>query len=277
MSTVSSPSYLLAPNWSYSVDGPIALGNLVIDPVRPYRAITKLTADPAPPPTWTSVELDKHLEVEKIRAATASLWTKVLNVADAELSARRSSTGTIAFDMSRLETTYFEPSVEYVAARAQDPRLSTILASRKGLRRSCVYMVTGLKVARDFRFSRTDSTDRGVKLGAGAQATPQLSTGGSVELSQQTRRAEESKLDNDIIFAYQVIRIRRCGRGEDAGVEMHDFKDSASFLADKNDGEDEEDTRMELDKTPEDDLVELHEGTVFSPDEEQHAWIFSGK
>lgn len=283
MSTVSSPSYLLAPNWSFPADGPIALGNIVGDPFRPHRALSTLPADAPPPPTWTSVEVNKHLETEKIRSATINLWTKVLDVASLDVGARRSTAGTVAFDMSRLETTHFEPSAEDIVARARDNRVRAVLNSRKGFRRGCVYMVTGLKVARDFRLARTNSSDRGVTVGGGAHVTPELSAGASVDLGTQKRRAEHSELANDIIFAYQLLRIRRRGKGDDADFEVDDFVDRAVFLTsgrkkgqDEKEGEDDARVGLEVDEAPEADLVELQEGMVFSPSDDQYAWAFGG-
>lgn len=41
MSTVQSPTYLLASNWTFRPGGRTALGNIIVDPFRPHRPLTK--------------------------------------------------------------------------------------------------------------------------------------------------------------------------------------------------------------------------------------------
>ncbi len=279
MTSVTNPTYLLAPNWNFPPDGPIALGNIVGDPFRPHRSLSKPAADAQAPATITSVESDWRLELERIRSINLSLWTKIFEVANFEASSHRTRATTIAFEMSQLDTIYFkdEPSAEDLAVRVREPRVRTVLETRKWGRRGAVYLVSGVKVARGFRLDRTASSDRSMRFGAGGEVAPEVSAGAELELGAQTRRVEGFGAENDIIFAYQLLRIRLKGKGETATLEVDEFQDDAALLADGGEGAEEGQIvadGIETDRASWVDLAETQEGLTVNPDDDQYAWLF---
>ncbi|RSM04463.1 hypothetical protein CEP52_006826 [Fusarium oligoseptatum] len=275
MSFVNNPTYLLAPNWTFRPGGPITLGSIVGDPFRPHRWLSKPGADTPTPETVTTPELNWRTETDKVRSANVSLWTKIFDFASFDVGAHRSKSTSVSFEMSQLDTVYFaeEPSVEEITTRARDPRVRAVLKTDSRFRRGTVYMVTGLKIARGFKLTQTASANTGANIGAEATVNPDFSAGGSLELNEETRRVAAFEAANDIIFAYQLLRITPKGRGEKLTFEMDEFQDGA-FLND--DGEEDEDgpVNLETDVASLADLAETQKGLTVNPDSDQYAWLF---
>jgi hypothetical protein len=276
MASVRNPTYLLAPNWNYRPGGPIALGNIVGDPFRPHRWLSQLAAGDPAPDTETSTEINWRVETENIRGANISLWTQIFDLARFDVGARRSKATTVTFDMSQLDTIYFinEPSVEDVAGRMSNPRVRAALKAGSWPRRGTVYMVTGLKIARGFKLARAVSTDKGGSIGVGSEVAPAVSAGGGLELSKQTRRTDGFEATDDIIFAYQLLRIRLKGRGENETFDVDEFHDKAAFLSDDGEEERDEQLNVETDTALVADLAKTQKGLTVNPDGDQHIWLF---
>ncbi|KAB5536135.1 hypothetical protein GE09DRAFT_1249688 [Coniochaeta sp. 2T2.1] len=241
MTFVTNPTYLLAPNWNFPFDGPIALA----------------------PATVTVIESNWRLELERIRSVNLSLWTKILELANLGVGSHRSKATTVIHKMSKLETIYFrhEPSVEDIAVRTRERRVRAVLETRKWGRRGAVYMVSGLKIARGFRLDRVASSDKGLEIGAG------------------TRHAGGFEADNDIVFAYQLLRIRLQGRGENATLKMEEFHDNAAFLTEDGDEKEEKveaggQVALETDGASLVDLAETQRELTVNPADDQYAWLF---
>ncbi|KAL7959266.1 hypothetical protein V8C34DRAFT_280246 [Trichoderma compactum] len=147
MPSVRYPTYLLAPNWTYRPNGPIALGNIIVDPFRPQYAISRPTKPLSE--TETATENNWIFETEKIRSVNVSIWTRLFNQLSVKLGPNRQRTDTVKIVMKSLETTYFrdEPSMQDIQAIATEPMVRSIL-NADSLFRSPVYMVTGLKIAK---------------------------------------------------------------------------------------------------------------------------------
>ncbi|KAF9870214.1 hypothetical protein CkaCkLH20_12300 [Colletotrichum karsti] len=277
MALVTNPTYLLAPNWNYQLDGPIALGSIVADPFKPHRPLSKPTTDAPIPKTEHSVEHNWKTETEKLRDVNVSLWAQVLNIANLNIGARRSKTTTITFEMSQLDTVYFgeDPSSENIALRARDARVKTALKIGNRFLRGTVYMVSGLKIARGFKLTQSNATERGGQIGAGGMVTPEVSVGGNLDVTTGMSRTTGSEAGHDIIFAYQLLRITTKGKGEKLTFELDEFQDDAAFLHD-NDINDDEDAGPEVEITavPPAELAETQRGMTVKPDDDQYAWLF---
>ncbi|WYZ45963.1 hypothetical protein EsH8_IX_000188 [Colletotrichum jinshuiense] len=280
MASVRSPTYILAPNWDFRPGGPIAIGNIIGDPFRPHRWLSKLAANTPPLDTQVSTQKNWHIETERIRSVNVNLWTQVFELAHFDIGARKSRATNIAFEMSQLDTIYLseEPSIDDIANRARDPRVRAILRTDSRFRRRPVYMVTGLKIARGFKLTQSASTERGGRLGVGAQMTPEVSLGGEVDTSTQTRRADGFEAQDDIIFAYQLLRIKPKGKGEKTSFEVEEFQDDAAFLDDEEEDDSKENnadhTNLEADVASLTELSETQKGLSINPDHEQYDWLF---
>ncbi len=282
MTAVRNPTYLLAPNWTFQPGGPIALGNIISDPFRPHRWLSKLGPDEDVPKTECSNEANWHMETENVRSDNISLWTKIFNLAQVDTGARRCKANNVAFDMSHLETVYFvdEPTVDDMAIRARHPRVSAVLNSGSPFRRGTIYMVTGLKIAHDFRLTQTSSIDRGGHAGAEQEVMPAMglgvSVGGEVQVGGEARHERGFEATNDIIFAYQLLRIRVKGKMGNEVFEVEEFQDKAAFLNDDDDIEEEMDNLvLETDAVSLEDLAATKQGLIVDTDGDPVDWLFS--
>lgn len=189
---------------------------------------------------------------------------------------REAASGT--FIMDSIDTVYFaeEPSLEDIQLRVQEPRVSAILRADSRLRGGTVYMVTGLKIARAFRLTHKASDNKGANIGALIQATPEaLPMDGSMTTSTQTNRSDGFLAANDIIFAYQLLRIRPKGFRNNKTLEIDEYQSAAAFLS--NDKSEEEDgvIDVEIDLVGLEDLIKSQEGVKeFDLDDSQDAWLF---
>ncbi|KAE8447648.1 hypothetical protein EG329_010619 [Mollisiaceae sp. DMI_Dod_QoI] len=278
MTSVQNPTYLLAPNWTYRPGGPIALGNIVVDPFRPHRVLSKPTD--ALPDTETATEKNWRLAIEKVRSINVSIWTQLFQQASFKLAAQNEKTKSGSFTMKSLDTIYFkdEPSIEEITERVKEPRIRNIMKA-DSLFRSPVYMVTGLKIAKEFQLTHEDSSKVGVTVEGSGTVAPEASVGVSVDASSSTKLSDGFEASNDIIFAYQLLKIKPKGWGKDQTIQTDEFHHKAAFLGDDGEEEEEdEDIEVEKGAVAVDDVVESQEGiTAGKMDDHQYAWLFESE
>lgn len=283
MAPVVRPTYLLAPNWSNPEDGDIQLGNIVADPFNPdYPLHSDLDHASTLNPV-SSVENNWKDVVASFRETQTSLWARIFQVAKVDLEAHRSQASSVGFGMTSLETRVLPKGqlIDKITEWVNFPSVRNALKQRRGLvLRRPVYVVSGVKIARGFRWYDTSSSDTGRGVGAGGLVTPQVGIGGEANVSAQSQRTQSSEADNNIIFAYELVQVRLKGTET---VEVKPFQPSAALLSDsdkkkRGEGADEEDevTADDLDTSDAstDDLVEFANGRELDLDLAQYSWLF---
>jgi hypothetical protein len=75
-----------------------------------------------------------------------------------------------------------------------------------------VYMITGLKIAKGFALKGKDSTTSGFTAEGGAQVAPNVSVGAKAKVSTKDSISDQFESENDIIFAYQLLKIKPKGK-----------------------------------------------------------------
>jgi hypothetical protein len=115
MAMTQESEYLIVPHFN----SPIALGDIIADPLQPYQALT-------------TVDAKTTYNIQKNTGGSHS---------ETHVTSSRES----RYTMDTLETRYFDPPLKEIKARVNDPRVQDII---KGGRQP-VYMVTGLKIAKD--------------------------------------------------------------------------------------------------------------------------------
>ncbi|KKO98446.1 hypothetical protein THAR02_09457 [Trichoderma harzianum] len=270
MPHVRDPTYLLAPNWTYRPNGPIALGNIIVDPFRPQYAISKPTKPL--PEIETATENNWIFETEKIRSVNVSIWTRLFNHLSIKLGPNHQRADTVKIVMKSLETTYFrdEPSIQDIQAIAKEPMIHNFL-NTDGLFRSPVYMVTGLKIAKGFQLTHHGSFGRGLSAEMSESVAPDMSIGGhaNIEITKATSNGFEAA--DDIIFAYQLLIIKPKGWGPNLTFKLDDYRHKAAMLVDNNiDEEEEGEIEIEYGGATVDEVVIIQEGiTEVNPDKTQ--------
>ncbi|PTB66172.1 hypothetical protein BBK36DRAFT_1141040 [Trichoderma citrinoviride] len=275
MLPVQDPTYLVAPNWTYRPGGPIALGNIVLDPFRPQHVLSKPTKPL--PETETAIEYNWSLATEELRSTNVSIWTRMFDQLNVKLGPRRNRGEKIEFHMKALETVYFRelPSMEEIQERVNEERVRSIL-SPSSVFRYPVYMVTGVKIARGFQLIHEGTAQYMCNIKATDTVAPQLAVGASIGMASTTSRSDAFQSGNEIIFAYQLMIIKPKGWGKSMAYQLDDFRHKAALLVDDDHAEEEEENvEVEISTGTDENIAAVQKGIVpLNPDNKQHAWVF---
>jgi hypothetical protein len=252
-------TYLLAPNFTFQEDGPVALGNIIADPFKPTGVLSK--PDPAAPPgeIVTTTELENSYGRSRGHSMHASIFARFLQTASANIGGKKAKDVTTRYSMESMETRYFkaDPAEEEVAVRCQAPRVrAAIKAGVFG--DQPVYMITGIKIAKGFTLESGIESSKEATLGGSALVPPagDFSLGAVVSGSRRKGMQDSFRSGNNIVFAYQLHVISHKGWREKR-VEMDVYESKAAFL--NEDGEKVDEAPMEATTVTTDDLAVLIE------------------
>lgn len=206
-------TYLLSPNLTTHPDDFPAIGTIIADPFVPLKPLSV-----APSKAETSTH-NTTLELETSRdfAADVDIWAQALQTVNLNFGGGANNKASTKYGVESLDTVSLKhhPTDEEATQRAKDPQVhATMRASI--VRRSPVYMITGLKIARGV--SRTITVSKG-QHGDAAVSVPvsdQVSAGAKAHMAAETGylQATHASTDpeNDIVFAYQLHVIVEKGR-----------------------------------------------------------------
>ncbi|UNI20029.1 hypothetical protein JDV02_006161 [Purpureocillium takamizusanense] len=233
------PTYLLAPNFRFKPGtGPIALGNIIADPLRPHRALTTVGADvlkSAYPRIETMADYHRTVSHSTSRDVSMAVWAQFLQTVSAKISGEHGTSVQTSYTMDALETSYFvtDPTLEEIEARIKAPRVQAVIKAGRmpGLRQP-VYMVTGLMVAKAFAGQQDRQKHRAGALEVtGDVPTPagDVGLGTSLSRSLGTEKSDSWVAGEDIVFAYQLLKIELKG-WKGTRIEYDELRHKAAFL-----------------------------------------------
>ncbi|KAF4447057.1 hypothetical protein F53441_9356 [Fusarium austroafricanum] len=257
MSNVQNPTYFLAPNWNFPPGGRIAIGNIIRNPLKPHLFLTK--ADPNnPQPTTSSLEKNWRLSVHTAAAKSLSIWGVFLDKISLKTTAQQERINNGRFTMDSLETIYLsdDPSPGQVKARCNDPlvkdfmRLDSIFCSP-------VYMVTGIKVAKGFKLEGEKSSSTSLEMEGSGEVSQEVSLGAGAKMAKLDKVADEFESAGDIVFAYQLMKIKPKGWTKEKTLETSEYQTRQSFLKDGDNIEEEAEVEVETESVTWEDLEEL--------------------
>ncbi|PYI00641.1 hypothetical protein BO78DRAFT_401936 [Aspergillus sclerotiicarbonarius CBS 121057] len=230
-------TYVLAPRWDFRPDGPIALGNIIVDPFRPHRVLSKPDATIPPPDIETVVETEWELHQERELGVKTSIWTHFLEAMGVDLGLESTKSLSAEYNVESLTTSYFkeEPSPEEIARRTQDPRVRELMRLDSPFSKP-VYMVTGIKIAKGFRASEGHSRSReangGASAGTAGTFIGDVTVGTDNKIFVKESDKRQGKSENDIVFAYQLMKIVPKGWKHKA-FDVQDYYPKAAVMLDK--------------------------------------------
>ncbi|KAI9042926.1 uncharacterized protein KD926_004716 [Aspergillus affinis] len=246
------PTYILAPNFHFKPGtGPIALGNIIADPLRPHRALTTVdatTLKAAYPRIETFTDYERSITRGSSRDVSMSVWAEFLNSVSAKVSGSRGSDVQSTYTMDSLESMFFvnDPTLEEIRSRLKAPMVQAVTkAGRIPGFRTPVYMVTGLMVAKGFSADLENTQRRGgeVELSGNAPSpVGQVGAGAGLARSTSTEKADQWKAGEDIVFAYQLLKIEVKGWKGDR-IIYDELRHKSALLS--NDEEDDTDDEEE--------------------------------
>jgi hypothetical protein len=258
MSNVQHPTYFLAPNWSYRPGGKIAIGNIVRNPLKPHMVLSK--PDPSMPAlaTETTTEWNWHLSVETATNLSLSLWSAFLQVFNLNFAANRERSKTSNFTMTSLDTITLseDPMPDHIKKRCNDPRVREYMRLDSMLC-SPVYMVTGIKVAKDFKLEGEKSATNGIVGEVGGQVSPETSLGAGAGISKTRRIADGFEAEGDVVFAYQLMKIKPKGWSKEKKLETSEYQNHQAFLGDGKSEAKVDDVEGEIEAVEAEDFKDL--------------------
>jgi hypothetical protein len=206
-------TYFAMPSLDYPPDYAIRIGQVITSPSEPWKPL----APPLPIPEsflQRTLKKDWGSEVFREREQRLGVWAQFAAMicgvgADAVVAWSRKNVEAFQFD--ELETTFFEPDLEYVQASVVGPERGSVADWVKDNRGKSVYMVTGVKVARGAQHLRVNSRGVDVDLKPGVDATPfiglPLSGGPQVGAGRSKGNVTWFSDSSDFVFAYRLRRI----------------------------------------------------------------------
>ena len=233
MSNVQSPTYFLAPNWSFRPGGRIAIGNIIRNPLKPHMVLSKPDPTKAPYVTDTITERSWRLSVETVTSLSLSLWGAFLQVYRLGASTNHERTKNSTFTMTSLDTiTLLEDvSMDELKARCNENPVKKYMRL-DSLYCNPVYMITGIKVAKDFKLEGEKSSTNAIEMEAGGQITPEVGLSGGAGISKTIRIMDGFEADGDVVFAYQLLKIKPKGWSKDKGLKTSEYEHRQAFLGD---------------------------------------------
>ncbi|KAF2728651.1 hypothetical protein EJ04DRAFT_476989 [Polyplosphaeria fusca] len=258
-------TYFLTPSFDYPPPpkGPIRLGNLLADPSSPDRPLNAGQAHLAPPPesVITTTKTDWKSELSKSNTTSIGLYAKALDIiigagADVAVNWNRENKEQYGFDS--LDTTFFNP-VEISAYLNEALKAPGVVAhvQKSWMRRSPVYVITGLKVVRGGKIKSSTTRGHGGKLSVGLDGSALLApveVGPEVEGQTERGQNVEWGASDDFVFAYRVSRLKLRKGGEMKEAEYN--KGALYELREDRDGKlSVEDATFEIQNVEDDEAV----------------------
>jgi len=249
------PTYILSPNFHFKPGtGPIGLGNIISHPLRPHRALTTVdteTLDRIYPRVEKFTSYERSITKGGHSDVSISLWAEFIQTVSGKVSAGHESDVQSNYKMDSLETSYFvnDPPLEEIQARLNAPRVQAVTkSSRVPGFRTPVYMVTGLMVAKGFNVDMSNTKHRNGELGIGGNVpSPAGQVGAGVNMAKSTsaEEADQWRAGEDVVFAYQLLKIEVKGWKGDK-IKYDELRHKAAYLSrDDEDETDEENDGME--------------------------------
>ncbi|KAI2913172.1 hypothetical protein CBS147343_9640 [Aspergillus niger] len=267
------PTYILSPDFHFKPGtGPIGLGNIISHPLRPHRALTTVdatTLEKVCPRVERFTDYDRSIERRDSRDVSMSLWTEFLQTVSGELSGGRGKDVRSNYTMDQLQTEYFvtDPPLEEIQARLKAPRVQAVTkAGRIPGFRTPVYMVTGLMIAKGFTASMENTKRHNGEINVGGNIpSPGIQVGAGANLAKSTSTEESDtwRAGEDIVFAYQLLKIEVKGWKGDR-VKYDELRHKAAYLSKDDDDETDDD-----DDAVEEIIISSADASTLSSDHDQ--------
>jgi hypothetical protein len=206
-------TYILAPNWEFHPDGPIALGSIITDPKNPARSLNKTNRVPIEPHLiTTSPKENWSIRREDLLACNGGIWASFLAPllgvgADVSTNVARHSDET--YKCERLDTVYFQPDEEYLILSLKNPVVQGYI--KKTWFEKSVYMVTGVKIAHGASVETGAGSgfggEVGITFGAEPVAAVPVHGGPSVTLEKSSKETTSFTGSQPFVLGYQLIKI----------------------------------------------------------------------
>ncbi|KAI1657906.1 hypothetical protein F4813DRAFT_358362 [Daldinia decipiens] len=203
------PTYRRAPNFSIPPDGPLQLGTVVEDLrfLEPLNETERVEI--SPDHTYRRKDAGFNTALGKLHQHEINIIARILGIEGlgGEVSGSHQKSKDTAVYAREVETTYFYPSPEYIAATMALPSIHTYMSVTH--KKYAVYMITGLKIAYGASWSNSASK----RSGAAVQVTvPEplsaiVGIGPGVAANSSSITSTSVEEADPFILAYRATKI----------------------------------------------------------------------
>ncbi|KAJ5389010.1 uncharacterized protein N7496_000078 [Penicillium cataractarum] len=202
-------SYLLMPNFDCPSNGPVALGQIITSPFDPESAINTVSRLP-PAEIFHSSKTAFQTLIEKESSRNYGVWSRFLglSILGGEAGFLSSRSNSSYMYISRLNTDYFNPTIEYIEKSLRHPQTLKAL-SQQNFEKN-IYMITGIKIAIGANMQSLSTKKQGMNLDIGVDLTTlgvPLQAGPKLEPSSAQREGTAFSNSTDFVFAYRLREI----------------------------------------------------------------------
>lgn len=202
-------SYILMPNFDCPPQGPVALGRIITAPFDPESAINA-TSNLRPAEILRSSKTGFETLIAKESSGKYGLWTQFLglSILGGEAAFDHSKSKSSYMYVSRLDTHYFIPTVDFVEESLRQPETLKELSRQKYEKN--LYMITGIKTAVGAKMKAISSKKKGMTLKLGVDLTSlgaPIQVGPMLEPSQGDDEGTAFSESTDFVFAYRLREI----------------------------------------------------------------------
>jgi len=202
---MATATYFLCPHFDYP-PGSIELGHIISDPSDPSFCLNEDDLV-APDPSEIKRHLQKNYELNQrqLRDQKSEIITKYLQVFGFGRGSGRDDIED-RIKIEELETRYFKPTSEYLSSSTKSEGVQRFLAGSRF--KKSLFLVTGIKVARGAKSSRTDKAT-GASIGVdvtGIGLPVEVGPGYQVASSWESSKSFQSS--SDFIFAFRLSKLK---------------------------------------------------------------------
>lgn len=221
-------THFLTPSWDIPPSA-VSLGSLLADPTAPHQPINSTAAlrpnanASSPAPSTPNVpQIDTPVFSNNFAPYSTTLSTSAKNAFSltaqlsllfglgGNVSASRATDSVTAYHFESLESEWFVPSAEFIAAMLAVPSVADVLNMLP--RRQPVYMITGVRRVTGIQALSSIDKQRSVGAGFNADATAAgvpVAAGIDAERGRGNGNTVEWECAGPVVFSYQLVKLKR--------------------------------------------------------------------
>ncbi|CCT74226.1 uncharacterized protein FFUJ_10269 [Fusarium fujikuroi IMI 58289] len=224
-------SWFLAPDFTFTPDGPLRLGAVIPHPSRPTQTLASPRTDAITlPEVQTLVETNHSHSNDVTRTAGVNLFAKFVELASASIgyeTSRRNALayGTVDHEIRSLAAPFTREFLQSIISTeaVQEHIHSAVFGKRT------VYFVSGLRVATSsFTVTKEKGIGHNTSLSGSGPAGPvPIEVGAGISSGKESSKTDSYETAPGIIFAYRLHAIRVRGSGT---VDSEMFVNKKAFM-----------------------------------------------
>ncbi|KAF5574532.1 hypothetical protein FPCIR_13544 [Fusarium pseudocircinatum] len=225
-------SWFLAPDFTFTPDGPLQLGAVIPHPSRPTQTLASPRTDAiALPEVQTLIEANHSHSNDVTRTAGVNLFAKFVELASAsigyETSRRNALTyGTVDHEVRSLAAPFTKEFLQSIVnAEAVKEHIHSAVFGKR-----TVYFISGLRVATSsFTVTKEKGVGHDTSLsGSGPTGPVPVEVGGGISAGKESSKTDSYETAPGIVFAYRLHAIRVRGSGT---VSSEMFSSRKEFMS----------------------------------------------